>query len=47
MHARPQFIPIRTSSAGLCLTEANWQEVDIHTSAFYLDTLLFKPVMNY
>ena len=39
----PKYIPIGTSPAGLCLTAANWQEVQVNSMAFYLDALLIKP----
>jgi queuine tRNA-ribosyltransferase len=42
-HAVQTFIPMMTSEAGLCLTAANWQEVNIASIAFRLDSLLLKP----
>lgn len=38
-----RFIPVLTSQPGSCLTKANWQEIGIHTAAYYLDALLMKP----
>lgn len=43
MHTTQHFIPVLTSEAGSCLTEANWQEVHSHSAAYYLDSLLLKP----
>ncbi|MCL9682730.1 queuine tRNA-ribosyltransferase family protein [Legionella maioricensis] len=43
LHAVQNFLPIMTSDAGLCLTAANWQEVNITSIALYLDSLLLKP----
>lgn len=37
------YIPVLTSDAGSCLTAANWQEVNVNTVVYYLDTLLLKP----
>lgn len=37
------FIPIGTTAAGLCLTSANWKEVQNTSIAFDLDSLLVKP----
>lgn len=42
----PRFIPIGNSIAGLCLTAANWQEIQVTTLCFYLDTLLVKPGLS-
>jgi queuine tRNA-ribosyltransferase len=38
-----QLVPILTSTAGACLTAANWQEVAADSMAFGLDHLLMKP----
>lgn len=38
-----QFIPLVTSTAGGCLTMANWQRTGVDCGAFYLDELLMKP----
>ncbi|MBI2786156.1 MAG: tRNA-guanine transglycosylase [Legionella longbeachae] len=43
LHAKQSFIPILTSEAGLSLTTENWQEVNITTVCYYLESLLFKP----
>jgi queuine tRNA-ribosyltransferase len=43
LHASQKFIPVGTSPAGLCLTAANWQEVQVNSIAFHLDSLLVKP----
>lgn len=44
MHtAAPGFVPVLSSEAGLCLTAANWQEVNVNAAVYYLDSLLLKP----
>ena len=42
-----QYVPVMTSSAGLCLTPANWQEAGVNTAAYNLQTLIFKPGLNF
>lgn len=37
------FIPLLTTNAGLCLTLANWQEVEVSTASYSLEHLLYKP----
>lgn len=39
----PNFVPVLTSEAGFCLTNANWQEVQVGAVSYYLDSLLIKP----
>lgn len=39
----PHYVPVLSSEAGSCLTALNWQEVNIKTLSYYLDTLLLKP----
>jgi queuine tRNA-ribosyltransferase len=43
MNTTQNFIPNGTSTAGLCLTAANWQEVMVGSIAYYLDSLFVKP----
>ncbi|KGP63374.1 queuine tRNA-ribosyltransferase [Legionella norrlandica] len=43
VNATQNFIPVLSSEAGLCLTAANWQEVNIKIVSYYLDLLLLKP----
>lgn len=38
-----RFIPVLTSEAGSCLTNANWEEAGINVVTYYLDSLLIKP----
>lgn len=42
-NAAQNFVPVLTSEAGSCLTGANWQEVQVNTVSYYLDSLLLKP----
>lgn len=42
-----KIIPILTSSAGSCLTAAEWQEVGVRTVIYYLDSLLLKPGLSF
>jgi queuine tRNA-ribosyltransferase len=37
------WVPVLTSEAGLCLTAENWQEAQINSAVYYLDSLLLKP----
>ena len=37
------YLPILTTTAGLCLTEANWKESGTNSASFYLSALLMKP----
>ncbi|HAZ7572176.1 queuine tRNA-ribosyltransferase family protein [Legionella sp. PATHC032] len=37
------FVPVLNTEAGLCLTAANWQEINITIASCYLDLLLLKP----
>lgn len=39
-------VPVMTTSAGSCLTESNWKEVNVNNASFYLDFLLLKPGYN-
>jgi queuine tRNA-ribosyltransferase len=36
-------VPVMTSLAGNCLTEANWQEAGVNIASYYLSALLMKP----
>lgn len=36
-------VPVFTSSAGSCLTAANWQEAGVKAAAFHLADLLMRP----
>lgn len=39
-------VPIVTSTAGSCLSMANWQEAGINTLSFSLESLLIKPGLD-
>ena len=39
--------PVLTSSAGSCMTGANWREAGVNSASFYLSSLLMKPGYDY
>lgn len=43
LNTNQNFVPILNTEAGLCLTAANWQEINTKTVSYYLDLLLLKP----
>lgn len=40
-------IPVLTTQAGSCTTEANWQAAGVHAASFYLTALLMKPGLDF
>lgn len=40
-------IPVLTTTAGSCATEANWREAGAHAASFYLTALLMKPGLDF
>ena len=42
-----RIIPVLTTQAGSCMTEANWQAAGVHVASFYLTALLMKPGFDF
>lgn len=40
-------IPVLTTPAGSCVTEANWHEAGVRAVSFYLTALLMKPGLDF
>lgn len=39
----PKFVPLANTLAGSCLSDADWQAINMDTLCFSLESLLFKP----